>query len=117
LKLPDYWPVAELPRAAPPVPKLNLPDSWPVAEIPAPKTKQVVVKTPAEPRVVPGTFQVLVYRPPSASAQTVESAQAKETTIVVSPPQATPPAPKHLTAKHKRERFTWESPEMYVEGE
>lgn len=119
LKLPDSWPVAELPRPAMPVPKLDLPDSWPVAEIPTPKTKPVVIKTPVEPRVVPSTFQVLVYRPPSAPAQTVESpAPAKEmTTIVVSPPQATPPAPKHLSAKRQRERFTWESPEMYVEEE
>jgi hypothetical protein len=127
LKLPDSWPVAELPRTPKPVPTLKLPDSWPVAQIPVAKPRPLPVKPmpakppvePREPRGIPGTFQVLVYRPPTASDQTVVMpVEAQETTtIVVSPPEQTPPPPKLIGAKRKRDRFTWESPEMYVEEE
>ena len=62
---------------------------------------------------------MLVYRPPAPAEAPLDVLPvAKEmTTVMISPPEATPPAPKHLSERAKRQRFTWESPEMYVEDE
>ncbi len=123
LKLPDSWPVAELPRVTKPMPALKLPDTWPVAEIPTsrpqPPAPKPAPKPPVAVRSEPDTFEMLVYRPVDASVQVMawEPEPQETTTIVISPPEQTPPAPKHLSAKRKRQRFTWESPEMYVEEE
>jgi len=57
---------------------------------------------------IPQTFEVLAFRLP-----TEEVPSAPTTSVIVSPPELTPPAPKHITARQRRERFTWESPEMY----
>jgi uncharacterized protein YhaN len=103
------------------LPELKLPDFWPVAEIPAsqPEAKPIPSKPHVERRMVPDTFQVLVYRPPAAAEAPIEVHPGAEetTTLVISPPEQTPPAPKHLGERAKRQRFTWESPEMYVEEE
>jgi uncharacterized protein YhaN len=123
--LPDHWPIADLTVLSeawrkrlqdlsvqePRLPELNLPDSWPVAEI---------AKTPPRPMTLPRleTFEVLAYRRPDAHPQVAppSPAAAQTSTIILSSAEPTPPAPKHLSAR-RRERFTWESPEMYWEGE
>jgi uncharacterized protein YhaN len=107
LHLPDSWPLAEAPQPARIV-KLTLPDQWPVAEQPAPKPR--VVAPP-----VPEMFEILAYRVPTADEQLVVVPSPPPKAIILSPPQPTPPAPKHLAAR--RQRFTWESPEMYVEDD
>jgi hypothetical protein len=109
------------------LPDLKLPDFWPVAEVPVnkpqPAPPQPSPPTPAKPRVerrpMPDTFQLLVYRPPTADQPPLDAypSLTETSTIVVSAPEPTPPAPKHLAARRQRQRFTWESPEMYVEEE
>jgi uncharacterized protein YhaN len=101
LKLPDYWPVAPIPL---PPPEPSRPNRASLME---------------QPRVViaqaPETFEVLAYRQPQPAedyAETVPAAR-HETTIIVSGPDQLPRPPKHQTSR--RERFTWESPEMYHE--
>jgi hypothetical protein len=115
LKLPDSWPLAPLPAKAKAV-DVKLPDQWPVAETPVVKArpqapmKPIVVAPP-----VAETFEVLAYRMPTAAEDPIVTMNnmAETTTVIISPPQAAPPPPKHLTAKQRREKFTWESPEMY----
>ncbi|HMC11257.1 MAG TPA: hypothetical protein VKH44_08200, partial [Pirellulaceae bacterium] len=99
------------------VPDLRLPDSWPVAQIPAEPAR--IVMTVAAP-VAPETFEILAYRFPTAAEEpfmVVPNSQPQATILIDSPAEATPPAPKHLTACRQRERFAWESPEMWREEE
>jgi hypothetical protein len=123
LHLPDAWPVAPLPAPQQqPVIELRLPDQWPLAKIPAePAPKRIpAAKPPAPPRpaYVPETFEVLAYRTPAETWTIAEAPPTppapKATVTILSPAEPTPPPPKHRT---KRQRFTWESPEMYVEEE
>jgi uncharacterized protein YhaN len=115
-KLPDYWPIAELPaKPAPPAPRLDLPDAWPIAELPAPPRR---VSMP-----VAESFEVLAFRYPTDTLPAVEAIASPAAepdpprTIIIAPPEPTPPAPKHLAVQRNRRRFTWESPEMYWEEE
>jgi hypothetical protein len=131
LRLPDSWPLAEISLRKPAPPPLQLPDSWPLAELPVarpsapPVSPAPVAQAPPPPApvpvaprkspprqvtvpVVPHTFEVLAFRLPSE-----EMPSAVPMSVIVSPPELTPPAPKHITARQRRERFTWESPEMY----
>jgi len=54
-------------------------------------------------------------RPPAAlqPGQPPATPDQDQVELHVSPPEPNPPPPKHRTAR--RERFTWESPEMYLE--
>jgi len=86
---------------------LKLPDQWPVAETPVVKARpQAPVKPIVVAPLIAETFEVLAYQMPTAD---------EATTVVISPPEHGPPVPKHLSVKQRRERFTWESPEMYRE--
>jgi hypothetical protein len=122
-KLPDYWPIAEIPLPKPPVVETKLPDQWPVAEVPAAHTEVAVVAAPA-------TFEVLAYRCQPESWTQVELPVATpefppprprpqpETKIIIAQAEPLPP-PKHLQPRRQSEshRFAWESPEMYWEEE
>ena len=100
--LPQHWPLAEIPVPAP-APVGNrapayqvisfryLPDSWPLAPMPRQNVPQVSTLPQPEP-------------PAPAAIQPVAAAAPL------------PPAPKP-TAPPRRQRFTWESPEMYWEQE
>ena len=118
LHLPDAWPVAELPAPRPqPVIELRLPDQWPLAKVPTeplPK-RPPASKPPPRPVHVPETFEVLAYRTPAEAWTVAEAPHAPQQAVsIVSPPDQTPPPPKH---RAQRRRFTWESPEMYVEDQ
>jgi hypothetical protein len=93
----------------------DLPDSWPLADPPAAPPRG---SAPA----IPDTFELFAFRagpvadepiaaPPSPSPQTYP----QPSTIILSPADSTPPAPKRLTTRRERLRFAWESPEMYQE--
>jgi hypothetical protein len=122
LELPDAWPLAEVsePRRRVEPLRLDLPDSWPLAPLPAPSVP-LVVEPVAAPyaRPLPETFEVLAYRAvPESAAITItpltgEAQAAPVATVILSPAEPTPPAPKRLASR--RRRFTWESPEMYWE--
>ena len=138
-KLPDFWPladslvqVARRPKKSPPTPPVTLPDSWPVAELPKPKLRPTPPVPVAAPRMLPETvsystsfqadsFEVLAYRQSSddavaiAELPLISAAQQPGSIVVISPPEKTPPAPKHLSKKQLAQRFAWESPEMYRE--
>ena len=91
------------------LPDLKLPDSWPVAELPARRRARQC-------RMLE-TFEVLAYRSSAPSCDAIavlpsSSPSPQPSTLVLSPAEPTPPPPKHLIHRH-RERFTWESPEMY----
>jgi len=97
---------SSLRQPQPPI-DLMLPDYWPVAEIKH-------TEPPPAPRPVASMFEVLVYRPAAPAEDSIsilpgriEEAQRR----IDSPVESAPPAPKHLQSR--RERFTWESPEMY----
>ena len=106
----DQWPLAHVAKAAPP-PPLELPDQWPVAEAPQP------------PRVVQPYFEpveYLAYRALPASWEIADAPPAPvappPVKLYVAPPEQMPPPPKLATAgPRRRQRFTWESPEMYHE--
>jgi hypothetical protein len=116
LELPDYWPIAELPApsVAPPREpvKLQLPDHWPLAPLPEPRLPEPSVAEPIprqplpEPQPLPEAFEVLAFRYQPEPEQ-------EPRTITFSGPDRTPPPPKH--ARRQRQRFAWESPEMYWE--
>ena len=121
-KLPDYWPIAEIPLPKPP-PKVEtrLPDQWPLAEAPAAPPR------PAPLPAAPETFELLAFRcqpetwplaeiPLTHSSSSSAQPSAK---IIIAPPEPTPPPPKYLPPRPsaERHRFTWESPEMYWENE
>jgi uncharacterized protein YhaN len=115
LKLPDSWPLAPLPAKAKAV-EVKLPDQWPVAEPPAVKPRpQAPVKPIVVAPPVAETFEVLAYRMPTAAEDPIVTMNnmAETTTVIISPPQASPPPPKRLIVRQRREKFTWESPEMY----
>jgi hypothetical protein len=109
VRLPDYWPLAELPAPQPrqiPTIEIKLPDQWPLAEQP---------QRPAPPpplAIQPETFEVLAYRSSPATWPVAEPQPAQ--TLILSPPEPAPPAPKYAAPRERR-RFTWESPEMYLE--
>jgi len=61
------------------------------------------------------TFEVLAYRTPAEAWTVAELPPAPQSSVtIISPPEPTPPAPKH---RGQRQRFTWESPEMYAEDQ
>jgi uncharacterized protein YhaN len=96
------------------LPESNLPDYWPVADVAVPSVKpQAALPAAVE------SFEVLAYRLPTLadeSPQILFEAAAEPSTHILSAASPTPAAPKHLAAR--RERFAWESPEMYQdEGE
>jgi hypothetical protein len=107
----DQWPLAHVAKAAPPPPPLELPDQWPVADAPQP------------PRVVQPYFEPVEYLAYRALPASWEIADVPPVPVVpppvklyVAPPEPTPPPPKLATARRElRQRFTWESPEMYHE--
>jgi hypothetical protein len=106
-RLPDHWPIAELPVREPrlaPLP-VHLPDQWPLAEAPQPPAP---VQPPA---AAAETFEVLAFRS-SEPVWTVVQEEPK--TVIFSPPQPAPSEP-HYASRVERRRFTWESPEMYWE--
>jgi uncharacterized protein YhaN len=111
LKLPDFWPVAPLPPAPVAQPSaIVLPDERPVAP----------VSEKPRPRMAASleSFEVLAYRIPQPTEELVADqapAALSQTTIVISQAESLPRAPKHLTTRRERQRFTWESPEMYRE--
>ena len=72
-----------------------------------PVAKPIVAAPP-----VAETFEVLAYRMPTA-AEPIAVTTIPSTTVFIAPAEPTPPPPKHLS--RRRERFTWESPEMYRE--
>jgi hypothetical protein len=115
LHLPDAWPVADLPTPPPmPVVELKLPDQWPLASEPPPK-RQPAPKPPPRPVYIPETFEVLAYRTPAETWTIADIPPAPQSAVTfISPPEQTPPPPKHHA---QRRRFTWESPEMYVEDQ
>ncbi len=109
----DHWPLVHVAKAAPP-PVFDLPDAWPVAEAPVPPR---VVQPYFEPveylayRAVPDSWEVVELR-------AVVPAAGPEVRYVVAPPEPPPPPPKLVTARpSRRERFAWESPEMYIEDQ
>jgi uncharacterized protein YhaN len=111
VKLPDYWPIAELPLPSSPPPvvvKLPVaaptPAPTPTATIPVPETFEVLAF-----RCQPESFTLAELAPASLPAR---SADALPTKIIIAQAEPTPP-PKHLTARPHR--FAWESPEMYWE--
>jgi hypothetical protein len=103
--LPDSWPLADVPQREPIV--IRLPDQRPVTPAPASKPRAIV-------RPSLETFEVLAYRMPTPLE---ESAAAElpsaPVSMIVSAPEPSPPAPKHIAVRRHRQRFTWESPEMY----
>ena len=112
VRLPDYWPLAELPTPQPrnsPTIEVKLPDQWPLAEQP----KRPAPPPQHKPVIQPETFEVLAYRSSPEIWPAAEPQPAR--TIILSPPEPTPPAPKFIAAQRERRRFTWESPEMYCE--
>lgn len=130
-QLPDEWPIADISAltsawqkryasqgdATPSdasqerVPQVNLPDHWPLAPLPLHQLRP--------PRPLPETFEVLAYRfvPDELPDSHVPPLPppVPHPTIIFSPPEPTPPAPKHLSPRSERRRFAWESPEMYLD--
>ena len=110
----DQWPLAHVAQVATPAPMLDLPDQWPVSEAPVPPR---IVQPYFEPveylayRAVPESWEISdVSLPPPVPQPAVR--------YVVAPPEPMPPPPKLVTTRpSRRERFTWESPEMYVEDQ
>jgi hypothetical protein len=97
--------------------ELRLPDHWPLAPIAA--RQEAPPKRPPTPKPPPvpllETFEVLAYRTPAETWTVAEAPPAPQSSVtIISPPEPTPPAPKH---RSRRPRFTWESPEMYVEDQ
>lgn len=123
--LPDFWPIAELPRAntarqassVTRVVEAKLSEQWPLAEVPAAEPRTAMV-------AVPESFEVLAFRcqseawPPAEIPVTLPVTQPL-TKIIISPAEPTPPPPKHLLPRPPAgpHRFAWESPEMYWEEE
>jgi uncharacterized protein YhaN len=108
----DQWPLAHVAKAAPPLIG-DLPDAWPVAEAPVPPRATQPYFEPVEYlayRAVPDSWEIADLPIPPVPQPTVR--------YVVAPPEPTPPPPKLVTARpSRRERFTWESPEMYIEDQ
>jgi uncharacterized protein YhaN len=137
LNLPDAWPVAAILPAKrlptpKPIPQLKLPDAWPLAEMPLPKPKPI-----PEPAAA---YQVYSFRylpdswPLATEPATVVAPPAPVPVPVVAPPIPVPVAAKPVVAKtvavveppkpvplpaiaSPRRRFTWDSPDLYWEGE
>jgi hypothetical protein len=90
----------------------KLPDHWPIAQLP------VTAPKPAPP-IMAESFEVLAYRTPTPAEEPITILATDDSEIspslVFSPAESSPPPPKLLTARQRRERFTWESPEMYQE--
>ncbi len=110
----DQWPLAQVAKSAPPPPVLDVPDQWPVAEAPQP------------PRVIQPYFEPVEYLAYRAIPDAWEIAELPApvpaplptTRIIVAPAEPTPPPPKLATARPpRRQRFAWESPEMYQEDQ
>jgi hypothetical protein len=96
---------------------LRLPDQWPLAKVPSepPKRQPAPKAAPPRPVYVPETFEVLAYRTPAETWTVAELPPApKPAVTIISPPEQTPPPPKH---RGEGRRFTWESPEMWVEDQ
>jgi hypothetical protein len=119
-KLPDYWPVAEIPQPRPkprPVAVPKLPDQWPLVEVPTAPARTAPIPAPE-------TFELLAFRCqpeawPLAEVPIPGPSPQPSAKIIISPPEPTPPPPKFLPPQPhaERHRFTWESPEMYWEDE
>jgi uncharacterized protein YhaN len=111
----DSWPLVHVAKAAPPPVELDLPDVWPVAQVAASKPKFV------QPVFEP--VEYLAYRPlPDAWTIAVLPEPAPVPAppppkVIYSSAEPTPPPPKMLKANPERQRFTWESPEMYHEDQ
>jgi hypothetical protein len=107
----DQWPLVQVAKSVPP-PVQSLPDAWPVAEAPVPPR---VVQPYFEPveylayRALPESWEIIDLHAPAPAPQPAAK-------IIVAPAEPTPPPPK-LAARPQRERFTWESPEMYHEDQ
>ncbi|MEX2027154.1 MAG: hypothetical protein WEH44_07630, partial [Pirellulaceae bacterium] len=92
-RLPESWPLAELPQQPQPPPQYQvvsfryLPDQWPLA--PPPQRQAAAPPPPAPP-------------PP---------------TVAPPPPVPIVSAPPKIVVPKRRQRFTWESPEMYWDDE
>jgi hypothetical protein len=113
----DQWPLAHVAKAAPPPQAMNLPDEWPLADAPLPRVIQPMFE-PIEYlayRALPDSWQIaeVPYVAPAPPAPLPPPPPR----IIVSPAEPTPPPPKLMAARPQRRRFTWESPEMYLEGE
>jgi hypothetical protein len=95
-------------------------DAWPVAFVPTPKPP--VMPPPPAPSFEP--IEVLAFRcvpdvlpvpeVPLAEPLT-EPLNAPAAHLVFASPEPMPPPPKLLISPSQRQRFTWESPEMYRE--
>ena len=114
MKLPDYWPIAEIPLPPPPPVETKLPAKRPLAE-------PVAVPPPKATIPVAESFEVLAFRcqPESFSLSEmaiaplpVPSPSSTSTKIIIAPAEPLPP-PKHLLPRPQPHRFAWESPEMY----
>jgi uncharacterized protein YhaN len=109
----DEWPLVQVAKAAPPPPPVELPDQWPVAEAPQPPRAVQPYFEPVEYlayRALPDSWEVAALPNPPVLAPE----PARE--IVITPAEPTPPPPKLAAARReRRQRFTWESPEMYHE--
>lgn len=80
-------------------------DFWPLPEPAA--------LPPLKPAFEP--VEILAFRYPDAWPTVEVAMPPPAPKVVVSAAQPTPPPPKLLTSRPPRERFTWESPEMYLD--
>jgi uncharacterized protein YhaN len=135
--LPDSWALASPPAPTPPPPPVpsyevisfrHIPEPAAPAPPPPPKPEVIVgvfeVKMPAPPpppapkpmpvpRIeLPPKPQPVLIKPVAPPPPPVATPVVM-TPVVIHQPEPTPPPPK----SNRRQRFTWESPEMYVEEE
>jgi hypothetical protein len=92
----------------------RLPDFWPIANFAKVEPSQL---TPP----VADTFEILAFRvlaenEPIVLQPTDSLSQGDLETVIVSAADPSPPSPEHLASRQPRQRFTWESPEMYWDG-
>ena len=98
--LPDYWPLAETPRPrlpAPPPPAIE-----PAVAIPPPAYQVISF------RYLPDTWPLAPIPQPAPAPVPVAAPVAR-----IDPPQVIVKPPRLV--RQRRQRFTWESPEMYWE--
>jgi uncharacterized protein YhaN len=101
-------------RAAISRPQPRLPDFWPIANV----AKVDPAKLPPP---VADTFEILAFRvlaenEPIVLQPTDSLSQGDPETVIVSAADPSLPSPEHLASRQPRQRFTWDSPEMYWDG-
>jgi hypothetical protein len=98
-----FWSLRE--PAVDRTPELKLPDYWPLAEISKPKPTVAIEEKPVVAAAfVPETFEVLAYRSPAEIDEAVVAishAEPESATIVFSGAEIGPPAPKRLARRRK----------------